>query len=70
MILGKVVDNDVVKKTVYGKLITKINNIDISGFLFKTQYNKDYDVKTSDIETKYFPISNYDKFSGKILIKL
>ena len=65
-----VVDNDAIKKTVYGKLVTKINDIDISGFLFKTQYNEDYDVKISDNETKYFLTSNYDKFSDEILIKL
>ena len=26
-------------KTVYGKLVTKVNNIDTSGFILKTQYD-------------------------------
>ena len=39
--LSDVVKNDVVKKTVYDKLVTKINNIDISDFLLKTKYNTD-----------------------------
>ena len=29
------------KKTVYDKLITKVNAIDTSGFALKTQYNTD-----------------------------
>ena len=35
--LSNVGDNDVVKKTVYDKLVTKINDIDTSGFVLKTQ---------------------------------
>ena len=31
--ISNVVNNDVVKKTVYDKLVTKVNNIDISGFV-------------------------------------
>ena len=34
--LSNVVNNDVVKKTVYDKLVTKVNNIDISGLVLKT----------------------------------
>ena len=34
--LNNVVDNDSVKKTVYDKLATKINVIDICGFFLKT----------------------------------
>ena len=30
---------DVAKKTVYDKLVAKINNIDNSGFLLKTKYD-------------------------------
>ena len=33
---SNVVNNDVVKKTVYDKLVTKINNIDTSVFALKT----------------------------------
>ena len=36
------------KKTVYDKLVTKVNNIDISGFVLKTKYYSD----KSDLEKK------------------
>ena len=36
--LSDVVKNDVVKKTVYNKLVTKVNNIDTSKFVLKTKY--------------------------------
>ena len=39
--LTDVVKNDVVKKTVYDKLVTKVNNIDTSDFVLKTKYNTD-----------------------------
>ena len=39
--LSNVVKNDVVKKTVYDKLVAKVNNIDTSDFLLKTKYNAD-----------------------------
>ena len=39
--LSDVVKNDVVKKTVYGKLAAKLNSIDTSVFVFKTKYRKD-----------------------------
>ena len=39
--LSNEVSNDVVKKTVYGKLINKTNAIDTSGFVLKTQYDAD-----------------------------
>ena len=37
--LSDVVKNDVVKKTVYDKLVAKVNNIDTSDFVLKTKYN-------------------------------
>ena len=37
--LSDVVKNDVVKKTVYGKLVAKVNNIDTSDFVLKAKYN-------------------------------
>ena len=37
--LSNVVKNDVVKKTVYEKLVAKVNNIDTSDFLLKANYN-------------------------------
>ena len=39
--LSDVVKNDVVKKTVYDKLVTKVNSIDTSGFVLKTNYDAD-----------------------------
>ena len=36
--LSDVVKNDVVKKTVYDKLVAKVNNIDTSTFVLKTKY--------------------------------
>ena len=52
--LSNVVKNDVVKKTVYEKLVAKVNNIDITGFVLKTKY----DIDKSDLEKK---INNADK---------
>ena len=39
--LSNVVKNDVVKKTVYTKLVAKVNNIDTSDFVLKTKYQTD-----------------------------
>ena len=46
--LSDVVKNDVVKKTVYDKLIAKVNNIDTTGFVLKTKYDTD----KSELEKK------------------
>ena len=46
--LSNVVNNDVVKKTVYDKLVTKVNTINSSKFVLKTQYDTD----KSDLEKK------------------
>ena len=39
--LSNIVKNEVVKKDVYDKLVTKVNNIDTSDFVLKTKYNTD-----------------------------
>ena len=39
--LSNIVDNDVVKKTVCDEIVTKVNAIDTSRFVLKTQYNTD-----------------------------
>ena len=39
--LSDVVKNDVVKKTVYNKLVAKVDNIDTSDFVLKTKYQTD-----------------------------
>ena len=46
--LSDVVKDDVVKKTVYDKLVSKVNNIDTSGFVLKTKYQ----TEKSDLERK------------------
>ena len=51
--LSNVVKNDVIKKTVYDKLVAKVNNIDTSGLVKKTDYN----TKITEIEDK-IPDSN------------
>ena len=52
--LSNVVKNDVVKKTVYDKLVAKVNNIDTTGFILKTTY----DTEKSELEKK---INDADK---------
>ena len=44
--LSNVVKNEVVKKTMYDKLVAKVNNIDSSRFVLKTKYDTD----KSDLE--------------------
>ena len=46
--LSDVIKNDVVKKDVYDKLVTKVNNIDTSTFVLKTKYHTD----KTEIENK------------------
>ena len=53
--LSNVVKNEVAKKTVYDKLVTKVNNIDTRGFVLKTNYDtdkSDLEKKTSDADKK------------------
>ena len=75
---SKVVNNDVVKKTVYDKLIAKVDATDTSKLSLKTQFNTDksslnlikkadYDAKISNIESKYFTTSGYKKISNKMI---
>ena len=45
--LSDIAKNDV-KKTVYDKLVAKVNNTDFSGFILKTKYDRD----KSDLEQK------------------
>ena len=53
--LSDVVGNDVVKKTVFNKLVLKVNSIDTIEFVSKTKYNRykpDFEKKISDAEKK------------------
>ena len=53
--LSDVVENDVVKKDVYDKLVAKIDNIDTSGFVLKTKYDADQ----SELENKIPDVTNF-----------
>ena len=55
--LSNVVKNEVVKKTEYNKLVNKVNNINVSGFLLKTKYAAD----KLDLEKKIPDTSNLVK---------
>ena len=57
--LCNVVKKDVVKKTVYEKLATKVNNIGTSDFVLKTKYQTD----KTELENK---IPNMTEFENKI----
>ena len=46
--LSNVVKDDAVKKTVYNKLVAKVNSINTKGFVLKTKYDTD----KSEIENK------------------
>ena len=52
--LSDVVKNDVVKNAVYNKLIAKVDNIDSSDFVLKTNYSTD----KTELESKIPDISN------------
>ena len=49
--------NDVVKKTVYDKLVAKVNNIDTSDFVLKTKYKTD----KTELEKKIPDVSEFVK---------
>ena len=54
--LSDVVKNDVVKKTEYNIVVTKVDNIDTKNFVKKTKYEKDrsdFEDKISKIDKKY-----------------
>ena len=71
--LSDVVKNNVAKKTVYDQLVTKVNNIDTSNFVLKTNYQTDKtelekkipdmtdfvkEAKLTELENKFLDISN------------
>ena len=55
--LSDVVKNDVVKKDAYDKLVTKVDNIDTSGFVLKTKYDTD----KPELENKILDTSGFVK---------
>ena len=70
--LGNVVKSDVVKRTNYNKLVTKVNGIDTSNFVLKTKYQKDgsdFEDKINKIDKKIPDISDLVRktnFNAKI----
>ena len=68
--LSNAVKNDVVKKTVYDKLVAKVDNIDTSDFVLKTNFNTKFTglknkipntnglIKKTDYNTKITEIEN------------
>ena len=71
--LSYVVKNNVAKKTVYDQLVTKVNNIDTSNFVLKTNYQTDKtelekkipdmtdfvkEAKLTKLENKFLDVSN------------
>ena len=61
--LSDVVKNDLVEKTVYDKLIAKVNNIDTSDFVLKTKYDTD----KTELENKIPNVTDFVK-KAKFLI--
>ena len=57
--LSDVVKNDVAKKTIYDKLVSKANSIDTGGFVLKTKYDTD----KTELENKISDISGLVKKS-------
>ena len=55
--LSDVVKNDVVKKTVYDKLVAKVNNIDTNDFVLKTKYQTD----KTELEKKIPDVTDFVK---------
>ena len=55
--LSDVVKNDVVKKTVYNKLVAKVDNIDTSDFVLKTKYQTD----KTELEKKIPNVTDFVK---------
>ena len=55
--LSDVVKNDVVKKSVYDKLVVKVDNTDTSDFVLKTKYNTgkaELEKKIPDVSNQFF----------------
>ena len=55
--LSDVVKNDVVNKTVYDKLVAKVNDIDTSAFVLKTKYHTD----KAELKKKIPDVTNFVK---------
>ena len=60
--LSNVVKNDVVKKDVYDKLVTKVDNTDTSGFALNTKYDTD----KSELENNVPDVTDFVKKKKKL----
>ena len=58
--LSDVVKNDIVKKTFYDELVTKVNSIDTSEFVLKNQY----DTEKTELENKISDTTGLVKKAG------
>ena len=62
--LGNAVKNDVVKKTGYNKLVTKVNGTGTTNFVLKVKYKKDgsdFEDKINKVDKKIPDISDLVK---------
>ena len=70
--VSNVVKNDVIKKTEYNSLKTKVDNIDTTNFVLKAKYEKDgsdFEDKISKIDKKIPDVSGLVKkrdFNAKV----
>ena len=71
--LSDVLKNDVVKKTEYNKLVTKVDNIDSTHFVKKTKYEKDgsdFEDKIHKVDKKYLMLVVCFKKTNILMLKL
>ena len=71
--LSNVVKNDVVKKTEYNSLKTKVGSIDTTNYVLKTKYEKDgsdFEDKISKIDKKIPDVSYLVKKKQILMLKL
>ena len=61
-------NTDVVNKTVYDKLVAKVNAIDVSGFVLKTQHDTDESGAEKEINVTDNKIPDISGFNKKQII--
>ena len=64
--LSNVVENDVVKKDAYNKLVAKVNGIDTSKFILKTKYDTDKSELENKIDTDTSGFVKKTDYNAKI----
>ena len=62
---SNVVNNDVANKTVFDKLVIKVNTIDTSGFVLKTRYDTD----KSNLEKKIIDADKKIHYISRLIEK-